>query len=242
MQPQAFSPHIYCTSTGICAAWDRAINQYRIKLSTGNDRRMPIHFSRSINKALTFFFKFDSKFDFVCNNCWCCDSASCSLRCRTAIESWMSHTSCTNRTCGKSLCQKGAIPIIYNGAQHNHQLYLLSFVSYLHCSSPDRWPRASKRVWATFNGFALSWIALRNKSMFRSMSKISCCVLCKCNCILFFASHISAERLFSELFVLLQLSHVKVATRLISVSVSLRNWADLPRSLCDLRNTNFLYI
>lgn len=51
---------------------------------------------------------------------------------------------------------------------------------------------------------------------------------------LFFASHISAERLFSELFVLLQLSHVNVATRLISVSVSLRSCADLPRSVWDL--------
>lgn len=107
--------------------------------------------------------------------------------------------------------------------------------SYLHCSRPARCPLASKRVWDTFNGFALSWIAFLIRSIFRSISKISCWVLCKCNCMLFFASHISDERLFSELFVVLQLFQVNDATLLIRVSVLLRSWADLPRSSWDLR-------
>lgn len=43
--------------------------QYLMKLSTGKQRRMPIHFSRSMNNALTFFFKLHSKLDLTFNNC-----------------------------------------------------------------------------------------------------------------------------------------------------------------------------
>lgn len=201
-----------------------------MKLSTGKQRRMPIHFSRSMNNALTFFFKLHSKLDLTFSNCWCCASASCNFRCSTVTESCMSFTSWTRCTWAKSL-QKA------NQIVQKLRIYTdrLSKLPYLHCSTPARWPRASNRVCATFNGSDFCWMARRSKSIFRSMSKISCCVLCKCNWILFFASHTSDERLFSVLFVVLQQSQTALFTQLINASAILRSWEDVARTDCDLR-------
>lgn len=175
-------------------------------LLTGNDRRIPMHFSRSMNSASTLFFKFPSKFDLVTSKFWCCDSASWSLRCKVATESWISQTSSTSRTWALS--------------RHN--------------SKSGRWLLASRRVCATLSGFDLSFIAFRSMSMCFSTSKISCWVLCKCNWTLLLASMTSEARRLSELFELLQQSHTLVAQALIRASESERNWADFERSDCEL--------
>lgn len=81
-------------------------------------------------------------------------------------------------------------------------------------------------------------MARRNKSIFRSMSNISCCVLCKCNCTLFLASHTSDDRLFRELFVVLQQFHTELFTLLINASAVLRSCDDVARTDCDLQIPN----
>lgn len=65
-----------------------------------------MHFSRSINRALTFRFRSASKLDLTLRSCWCWVSASCNLRCNTVTESWISPTSWTSWTCAKSLQMK----------------------------------------------------------------------------------------------------------------------------------------
>lgn len=99
---------------------------------------------------------------------------------------------------------------------------------------PARWLLASNRVCATLIGSDLSWIALRNNSMCRSIAKTSSWILRKFNWTLCLASAISVERLSNALFVLLQQSHTEVAISFINVSVSLRNWEDRSRSDWDL--------
>lgn len=64
--------------------------------------------------------------------------------------------------------------------------------------------------------------------------------LCKCNCTRLLASHISDERLLSELFVLLHLSQTAVATALIKVSASLLSCDDFPRSVWDLQSKYYV--
>lgn len=75
--------------------WGREKTQYLMVAEIGKLRRMPRHFSRSINRELTLMWRSCSRLLRVRNNCWCCASASCSFLWR---NSTLSPSSCTSWT------------------------------------------------------------------------------------------------------------------------------------------------
>lgn len=75
--------------------WGWEKTQYLMVAEIGKLRRMPRHFSRSINRELTLMWRSCSRLLRVRNNCWCCASASCSFLWR---NSTLSPSSCTSWT------------------------------------------------------------------------------------------------------------------------------------------------
>ena len=99
--------------------------------TTGKLFREDKHFSLSMNNELDLIFKSCSNRALFTKRSWWACSASLSLRLSRSTDSWIWPTSSTIRWWG--------------GSRQS--------------STSGRWVRASKRDWATFNGFSLSLMA-----------------------------------------------------------------------------------